>query len=123
MTLLDQSSYSARVVGAEPDKDVAVLQLDMPKAKAATLQPVTLGMSSNLLVGQKVRCLPIGFIHRQPKGQAMTAGTAYNGICSGMPHAVTAPAGRCARACVDRMHMSRHPLLCHCIKGSVRNIG
>jgi S1-C subfamily serine protease len=52
---LDQSSYTARVVGAEPDKDVAVLQLDMPKAKAATLQPVTLGTSSNLLVGQKVR--------------------------------------------------------------------
>jgi S1-C subfamily serine protease len=94
VTLLDQSSYTARVVGAEPDKDVAVLQLDMPKAKAATLQPVTLGMSSNLLVGQKVRRLPIGFIYTQPKGQAMTAGTAHNGICSGMPHAVTAPAGR-----------------------------
>ena len=55
MTLLDQSSYSARVVGAEPDKDLAVLALDMPKAKAEQLQPVTLGMSSNLLVGQKVR--------------------------------------------------------------------
>jgi hypothetical protein len=54
VTLLDQSSYTAKVVGTDPDKDVAVLQLDMPAAKAAQLQPVSVGMSSGLMVGQKV---------------------------------------------------------------------
>lgn len=54
VTLLDQSSYTARVVGADPNKDVAVLQLDMPADKAAQLQPVSVGMSSGLMVGQKV---------------------------------------------------------------------
>jgi len=54
VTLLDQSSYTARVVGADPDKDVAVLQLDMPPSKAAELQPVSVGASSGLMVGQKV---------------------------------------------------------------------
>lgn len=54
VTLLDQSSYTARVVGADPDKDVAVLQLDMPADKAAQLQPVSVGMSTGLMVGQKV---------------------------------------------------------------------
>lgn len=52
---MDQSSYTARVVGTDPDKDVAVLQLDMPADKAAQLQPVSVGMSSGLMVGQKVR--------------------------------------------------------------------
>lgn len=54
VTLLDQSSYTARVVGADPDKDVAVLQLDMPSSKASELQPVSVGASSGLMVGQKV---------------------------------------------------------------------
>jgi S1-C subfamily serine protease len=54
VTLLDQSCYTARVVGADAAKDVAVLQLDMPPEKAAQLQPVSLGMSSGLIVGQKV---------------------------------------------------------------------
>lgn len=54
VTLLDQSTYTARVVGADPDKDVAVLQLEMPADKAAQLQPVSVGASSGLMVGQKV---------------------------------------------------------------------
>lgn len=54
VTLLDQSSYTAKVVGFDPDKDVAVLQLDAPPDKVAQLQPVTLGASGSLMVGQKV---------------------------------------------------------------------
>jgi hypothetical protein len=45
-----------KVIGKDPEKDVAVLQLQgAPRAKAALLRPVSLGSSSDLLVGQKVR--------------------------------------------------------------------
>jgi S1-C subfamily serine protease len=54
VTLLDQSTYSAKVVGFDPDKDVAVLQLDMPQELKASLQPVSLGSSTGLMVGQRV---------------------------------------------------------------------
>lgn len=54
VTLHDQSVYSAKVIGRDREKDVAVLQLDMPRAKMAQLRPVMLGVSSNLNVGQKV---------------------------------------------------------------------
>lgn len=54
VTLFDKRSYSARVVGADADKDVAVLQLDAPNDVVAALQPVSLGSSSGLLVGQRV---------------------------------------------------------------------
>jgi S1-C subfamily serine protease len=54
VTLLDQSTYSAKVAGFDPDKDVAVLQLDMPEEARAALQPVSLGSSTGLMVGQRV---------------------------------------------------------------------
>ena len=41
-------------ISGDPDKDIAVLQLDCPPEKAASLKPVTVGTSANLLVGQKV---------------------------------------------------------------------
>src|SRR5947209_878444 len=50
VALWDQSSYKATVVGAYPDKDVAVLKIDAPKAK---LRPLPIGQSDNLQVGQK----------------------------------------------------------------------
>ena len=62
VTLLDQSTYSAKVVGFDPDKDVAVLQLDMPEDSRAALQPVSLGSSTGLMVGQRVYA--IGGWHR-----------------------------------------------------------
>ena len=42
------------MVGGDADKDVAVLQLDMPREKMDQLKPIALGTSTNLLVGQKV---------------------------------------------------------------------
>jgi len=36
VTLADQSSYPAKLVGAFPDRDLAVLQIDVPAAKGAT---------------------------------------------------------------------------------------
>lgn len=54
VTLSDQRVFDAKLIGQDREKDIAVLKLDMPTATAAKLQPVTLGTSSMLMVGQKV---------------------------------------------------------------------
>jgi S1-C subfamily serine protease len=46
----DHSTYDATLVGAFPDKDVAVLFIKAPKSK---LKPIRIGRSNNLQVGQK----------------------------------------------------------------------
>jgi S1-C subfamily serine protease len=51
VTLGDQSTWKARVVGIAPDKDLAVLRIDAP---AKRLRPIPLGMSKELQVGQSV---------------------------------------------------------------------
>jgi S1-C subfamily serine protease len=51
VTLSDQSSYRAELVGVFPDRDLAVLRIDAPRAK---LPPLPLGTSRDLQVGQKV---------------------------------------------------------------------
>jgi len=51
VTLSDQSSWKAELVGAFPDRDLAVLRIDAPKNK---LKPILVGESNNLKVGQKV---------------------------------------------------------------------
>jgi S1-C subfamily serine protease len=51
VTLADQSSYEARLVGAFPDRDLAVLKIDAPAAK---LPPIPVGSSRDLVVGQRV---------------------------------------------------------------------
>ena len=51
ITLSDHSSWNARLVGVAPDKDLAVLKIDVPPEK---LQPLSFGDSKMLDVGQKV---------------------------------------------------------------------
>ena len=51
VTLADQSNWKARVVGAAPDKDLAVLKIDAPASK---LHPIPIGTSKDLQVGQNV---------------------------------------------------------------------
>jgi S1-C subfamily serine protease len=51
VTLADQSNWQARVVGAAPDKDLAVLKIDAPVSK---LHPIPIGTSKDLQVGQNV---------------------------------------------------------------------
>eukprot|EP00877_Chromochloris_zofingiensis_P012461 jgi/Chrzof1/7469/Cz02g25040.t1 len=70
VTLLDQSSYTAKVVGIDPDKDVAVLQLQMADDKIDVLRPVSVGSSGGLLVGQKVFAIgnPFGLDHTITQG-------------------------------------------------------
>jgi S1-C subfamily serine protease len=60
VTLADHSTWSAQLVGAEPDKDIAVLKIDAPKH---LLPPILVGTSNDLQVGQKVFAIgnPFGF--------------------------------------------------------------
>ena len=51
VTLADQSSWDAELVGAFPDRDLAVLRIQAPADK---LPPIALGSSRDLLVGQRV---------------------------------------------------------------------
>ncbi|MDF1622879.1 MAG: trypsin-like peptidase domain-containing protein, partial [Pseudohongiella nitratireducens] len=51
VTLQDGTTWDAQVVGAEPDKDLAVLKIDAPENQ---LHPLQLGDSSLLEVGRKV---------------------------------------------------------------------
>jgi S1-C subfamily serine protease len=51
VTLADQTSYDAKLVGAFPDRDLAVLQIDAPREK---LPPLAMGTSRDLVVGQRV---------------------------------------------------------------------
>jgi len=51
VTLSDQTTWKAALVGAFPDRDLAVLRIDAPKDK---LRPIAVGTSRDLQVGQKV---------------------------------------------------------------------
>jgi len=71
VTLSDQRTYGARVLGADAEKDVAVLQLEgLDAADAARLRTVALGASSDLQVGQRVYALgnPFGLDHSLSAG-------------------------------------------------------
>ena len=70
VTLIDQSTYPATVVGADPSRDIAVLKLDAPPDVVKTLKHVEIGDTSTLFVGQKVFALgnPFGLDHSLSSG-------------------------------------------------------
>ncbi len=72
VTLSNKHNYPAKVLGADPDNDLAVIKIEAP---AAELVPVPLGESKSVFVGQKV--LAIG----NPFGLDRTLTT---GIVSGL---------------------------------------
>jgi S1-C subfamily serine protease len=51
VTLGDGSKWPARLVGTDPDNDLAVIKIDAPRGK---LKVVSMGDSRNLKIGQKV---------------------------------------------------------------------
>jgi S1-C subfamily serine protease len=67
VTLSDQSTHQAKLIGTEPDKDIAVLKIDSPGTR---LRPITIGTSKDLRVGQKVFAIgnPFGFDHTLTTG-------------------------------------------------------
>ena len=72
VTLASKKKYTARVLGADPDNDLAVIKID---ALAADLTTIPLGDSDRLFVGQKVLAIgnPFGF-----------DGTLTTGVVSGL---------------------------------------
>jgi S1-C subfamily serine protease len=87
VTLADNTSLAARLVGVEPDKDIAVLKVDAPPGK---LRPIPLGTSADLQVGQKV------FAIGNPFGLDQTLTT---GIISGLGREI--PSDRQGRRTIE----------------------
>lgn len=82
VTLFDQSVWEGTVTGADADYDLAVVRIGAP---ASVLQPVSIGTSSELQVGQKV--LAIG----NPFGLDTTLTT---GVISALGRNIAALSGR-----------------------------
>ncbi|MGI0046458.1 MAG: S1C family serine protease [Nitrosotalea sp.] len=53
VTFIDGNTYTAKVVGTDPDNDIAVIQI-IDNFSDESLAPLTLGNSSDLQVGQQV---------------------------------------------------------------------
>ena len=79
VTMADQSTWKAVLVGAAPDKDLAVLQIAAP---ATQLRPIPVGTSDNLLVGQKVFAIgnPFGLDQTITSGIISALGREINAI-------------------------------------------
>ncbi len=84
VTLADQSVWKAKRVGRASSKDLAVLKIDAPPDR---LQPILIGQSQDLLVGQKV------FAIGNPFGLDQTLTT---GIISALDREITASEGSLA---------------------------
>lgn len=89
VTMADQSTWKAVLVGAAPDKDLAVLQITAP---ADSLRPITIGTSDDLLVGQKV------FAIGNPFGLDQTI---TSGIISALDREINAITGRTIRGVIQ----------------------
>jgi S1-C subfamily serine protease len=81
VTLADYTSFPARLVGVYRDVDIAVLKIEAP---SSSLDPIPIGTSRDLRVGQRV--LAIG----NPFGLDRTLTT---GVISGLGRRVTTDAG------------------------------
>jgi S1-C subfamily serine protease len=85
VTLADQSEWDAEVVGVAPDKDLAVIRVN---AEGGHLQPLPIGTSHDLVVGQRVLAIgnPFGLDH------SLTIG-----VVSALGRELTSPSGRLIR--------------------------
>jgi putative serine protease PepD len=81
VTLADESKWPAKLIGSDPDSDLAVIKIDAPKEK---LKVVLIGDSKNLKIGQKV--LAIG----NPFGLERTLTT---GIISSLGRTIRSESG------------------------------
>lgn len=79
VTMADQTTWKATLVGVAPDRDLAVLQIGKP---LHTLKPIPLGESTDLQVGQKVFAIgnPFGLDHSITSGIISALGREINAI-------------------------------------------
>jgi S1-C subfamily serine protease len=87
--LADNSSWEARLVGAHPDKDLAVLVIDAPKTR---LLPIDIGASHDLQVGQSA------FAIGNPFGLDQTLTT---GVVSALDRQIESVTGRPIRGVIQ----------------------
>ena len=73
VTLADRTEHQAKLVGADPDHDLAVLQI---QATDHALDPLAIGVSHDLRVGQKVLAIgnPFGLDHTLTTGVVSALG-------------------------------------------------
>ncbi|MEM6965821.1 MAG: trypsin-like peptidase domain-containing protein [Bacteroidota bacterium] len=78
VTLADQTTWDASLVGIAPEKDLAVLKIDAPSSQ---LKPIPVGTSDDLLVGQSVYAIgnPFGFDQTLTTGVISALGREING--------------------------------------------
>lgn len=78
-------TVKASVVGVDPDKDVAVLKIDLSDNELRNLRPIEVGNSNNLKVGQTTFAIgnPFGLDH-----------TLTTGVVSGLGREVRSPSNR-----------------------------
>ena len=81
VTLADQTTWNAKLVGGSPERDLAVLWVEAPQSQ---LTPILVGESNNLEVGQKV------FAIGNPFGLDQTLTT---GIVSGLGRRLSSETG------------------------------
>jgi S1-C subfamily serine protease len=81
VTLSDQNSYPAELVGIAPSKDLAVLKIDAPESQ---LNPVKTGKSYNLKVGQSVYAIgnPFGLDQTLTTGVVSALGREINSLAN-----------------------------------------
>lgn len=79
VTLADQSTWTASLVGYAPEKDLAVLKIDAPEN---VLKPIPVGTSDDLLVGQSVYAIgnPFGFDQTLTTGVISALGREITGV-------------------------------------------
>ncbi len=89
VTLDDQETYEAELVGVDPSYDIAVLRID-PASKGA--RPIRIGSSKELVVGQKAFAIgnPFGLDH-----------TLSAGVVSGLDREITSPDGTTIRGVIQ----------------------
>ena len=79
VTLQDQQTFDARVVGTEPRKDVAVLKIEAP---GIALKPIRVAQQAQLEVGEKTIAIgnPFGLDHTLTTGVISALGRKVQGI-------------------------------------------
>jgi S1-C subfamily serine protease len=79
VTFQGQKTFDGRLVGVEPRKDIAVLEVDAPRD---LLKPITIAQHSNLDVGQKAIAIgnPFGLDHTLTTGVISALGRQVHGV-------------------------------------------